>query len=87
MRSNGGYLYILGGECDAFDYDFSSAGQTGNGENTIYEMQWIVLTVKLPSPCRPVLIDEIEVRLNMYCIKIFFATKERETHSSFKQVS
>ena len=54
-----------------------SHGQGGleKRENTMYVMQWIVLTVKLPSPCGPVLIDEIEVRLNMYCIKAFLATE------------
>ena len=75
MRSNGGYLYILAVKCETFDYHFSWAGRTGKRENTMYAMQWIVLTVKLPSPCGPVLIDKIEVCLNMYCIKAFLATE------------
>jgi hypothetical protein len=33
---NDRYLYILGVGCDAFNYYFSWAGQTGNSENIVY---------------------------------------------------
>jgi hypothetical protein len=61
-------LVHLGDPMKHFSLPFLVSRANWKHDNIIYAMQWLVLTVKLPTPCRPILVHEIEVGLNVQCI-------------------